>query len=239
MSPGSRGCDVFERCVASSKDEAATRRQVAADVIAGLGVQLGVQPPFAGESWAVLRPLLSDTEAKVVRSALFACGHLNVGEPAVLSRFAHDPDWQVRDAAVHALFGRSDDESISAQILLSRDEVDIVRDWATFGLSTQTRADTAEVREALLARLSEVDAEIRGEALIGLARRHDLRVLPYLERELAGEFHGSWCLEAARELALPSLSPLLAALRSRLDAADLERFGQDLTDAIDACASRA
>ena len=55
-----------------------------------------------------------------------------------------------------------------------------VRDWATFGLGVLGKADSPEVREALLRNLSDTDEDVSEEAMVGLAKRKDLRVLPSL-----------------------------------------------------------
>jgi HEAT repeat protein len=59
-----------------------------------------------------------------------------------------------------------------------------VRDWATFGLSTQIERDDDLVRNALLARLEDSNQNVRAEALRGLANRGDERAIAPLLAEL-------------------------------------------------------
>jgi len=59
-----------------------------------------------------------------------------------------------------------------------------VRDWATFGLGVLGDHDSQETRDALFHRLNDEDVATREEALVGLAKRHDTRILPQLIHEL-------------------------------------------------------
>jgi HEAT repeat protein len=113
-----------------------------------------------------------------------------------------------------------------------------VRNWATFAIGQYTDLDSPDLREALLARTKDEDAEVRGEALIGLARRRDARALPLVRAELDGEFHGGWAVEAAEILAEPGLGPILESLYERIDPADREFFRQSFRHALDACRAK-
>jgi hypothetical protein len=91
---------------------------------------------------------------------------------------------------------------------------------------------------ALLARTDDGDPEIRGEALIGLARRGDARALPLVRKELSGEFHGSWAVEAAELSADPTLYPLLKVLQRNLEREDQVQFERSFSDALQSCKRR-
>src|SRR5262249_8183071 len=89
------------------------------------------------------------------------------------------------------------------------------------GLGTQMDADTPELRAALLRRLDDPDGITRGEALVGLARRKDPRIVEPL-REGLGRGVLEWAapredlgLEAVEELGDRSLVPDLDDLRDR------------------------
>jgi HEAT repeats len=232
--------ETFDTCAAWVRDQSPDKRQAAADILAELGFPAGT--PFSERSWPLLEPLLADGSVEVVASALAACGKLRIGVPATLATFVRNANRDLRFAAVGALSGRSDLISSGGLILLSRDCDRDIRNWATFGLGQLTEFDTREIRAALLARIEDDDpelgSEIRGEALIGLARRGDIRVLEPLKQELAGEFHGAWCIEAAHALKDPSLIPLLTTLRLRLEMTDARTFGDDIDQAIAACSSK-
>ena len=94
----------------------------------------------------------------------------------------------MRYAVVHALSGYDENQAIGALVSLSADLDRDVRNWATFGLGSQIDSDSTTIREALLARAVDADDEIRGEALVGLARRDETRVVPAIIHEL--NLHG-------------------------------------------------
>ncbi len=50
---------------------------------------------------------------------------------------------------------------------------DEVRNWATFGLGTQSVEDSPQIREALRNRLTDTFSDVRDEATWGLALRKD------------------------------------------------------------------
>ena len=100
----------------------------------------------------------------------------------------------------YALGGRDDAMSVRTLLELSGDESGEVRDWATFGLGSLCTLDTPEVRAALVARLADAQPEVRGEAMVGLACRGDLRVLDVILGELGRPAPGWFVFEAAEQL---------------------------------------
>lgn len=84
----------------------------------------------------------------------------------------------------------------------------------------------------------DTDPEIRGEALVGLARRGDVSIAPMVQRELDGEFHGDWAVEAAGLLAAPQFLPALRGLLVRLEGEDVVYFRGSVESAIAACEGR-
>jgi HEAT repeat protein len=50
----------------------------------------------------------------------------------------------------------------------------------TFGLGVLGHHDSPEIRDALCSRLMDPDTDVRDEAMAGLAKRQDARVLPAL-----------------------------------------------------------
>ncbi len=155
----------------------------------------------------LLQMLAKEPSPSVLASIIFALGHLHDSravEPLVILR-TH-PDAHVRYAVVSSLCGHDDSQAIGAMIACSSDPDRDVRNWATFGLGAQIETDTPAIREALIARLDEEDDEIRGEAIVGLARRGDFQVLAPLLKELNShepEVLSGWILidEAAAALA--------------------------------------
>lgn len=80
---------------------------------------------------------------------------------------------------------------------MSNDPDHDVKNWATFNLGSQCDADTPELKKALEARLTDEDSEIRGEAILGLAKRRYGNIEDIIIKELQGEEIGTLVLEAA------------------------------------------
>ena len=131
--------------------------------------------------------------------------------------------------------GIEDDLAIDTLVRLAHDEDRETRNWAVFGLGSLSESQAPEAVYALLGALAEADDEIRGEALVGLAKRHHPLVRDALLREWAdGEF-GSLSLEAAEELGDPALAPRLAELLEASSPQNQAWVHRYLSRAIAAC----
>ena len=115
-------------------------------------------------------------------------GTREVLERAVELTKSSDPRRRARGADIDTL------------LQLMRDSDSDVRDWATFGLGTQSDADSLAIREALFARFQNEDEDTRAEAVVGLAKRKDLRALPVVIEELERDEYGVLYEEAASYL---------------------------------------
>ncbi len=62
--------------------------------------------------------------------------------------------------------------------------------------------DNSEVRDALFERITDQDAETRGEAYLGLARRKDKRAIEPLRKEILSKNRGKLFLEAVEKFGL-------------------------------------
>lgn len=221
--------EVFDRAVRLCQSPCAVERRLGADILGQLGVP---QPNFSGESLRTLLGMLeTEREHGVLTAVLVALSHLGREEairPACRVRRHEDPD--VRHGVVLALTGHEAYAALEALAELTRDPVPLVRDWATFALGSQVEADTPELRGAFIERLSDEDIDTRAEAIIGLARRGDRRVLPALRDELASSSVGALAVEAAALIGDPELHALLVALEARRD---IEQHA--LGEAIRAC----
>jgi HEAT repeat protein len=129
-----------------------------------------------------------------------------------MARVATHPDPEVRWAVAFALNRSQEPEATALLIELSADPDAEVRDWATFGLGTQRVDDSPELREALFARLTDEHRDTRCEALLGLARRGDERVVGPLQAELEADRVGELAVEAAAAIGAPELLPALEGL---------------------------
>jgi hypothetical protein len=129
-----------------------------------------------------------ESDNDVLSSIAHAMGHLH--DPRCIEALLllkQHPNADVRYAVVHGLSSYEDMRAIKALITLTADQDGDVRNWATFGIGSMIETDIPEIREALLARLTETDHEIRGEALVGLAQRGDIRIVDPLLQELKSD----------------------------------------------------
>lgn len=230
-----RGSEVeFRLAEKLSFDEDSVNREIAADILGQLDWP---ENKFQAQSVSILIEMLNDESPDVVASAAFSLGHRH-DERSIdsLLQHLHHKNANVRHGIAFALGGFEEQATIDALIQLAEDDDYDVRNWATFGLGSLSEADSPSIRRALLARVAEEDAEIRGEALIGLARRKEEKARAAIAKELAGKFHGNWAVSAAEIFALPEYENLLLELRERLIADEEEqRFIEDVDKAIAAC----
>jgi hypothetical protein len=136
----------------------------------------------------LLGAIRQESDNGVLSSIAHAMGHLH--DPRCIEAlllFKQHPNADVRYAVVHGLSSYEDMRAIEALITLSADQDRDVRNWATFGIGSMIETDIPEIREALLARLAETDHEIRGEALVGLAQRGEIRIIDPLLNELKSD----------------------------------------------------
>jgi HEAT repeat protein len=198
------GRAVFERASAWCSSQDAKKRARGADILAQIG-KTAEHPgnSFPDESFAVVSGMLTrETEPLPLASAIYALGH--IGDPravSILVEYQSHPDANVRFAVATAL-GHFADGPLAAQVLirLTADTDADVRDWATFGLGVLGQQDSAEIRDALAARLNDACDDAREEAMIGLAKRRDQRVLAPLISSLESALVPDRAIEAAFEM---------------------------------------
>jgi HEAT repeat protein len=214
--------DILEACGALCTSSEHRERRAGAIVLGQLGVtNRGRSRALCSERYAFLTTSLAAERAgaahpKVLEEMCIALAHLHDPRAiAVVSALSTHPASNVRLAVVHALIGYEDDQAISRLMGLSGDVDASVRDWATFGLGQMVDADTPAIRDALFSRLADRDADTRDEAAMGLARRKDLRVLPSLVDALTSGNFRSLTLDAAAEIANPSLCQALTAAKGQ------------------------
>ncbi|MEV8512385.1 HEAT repeat domain-containing protein [Dactylosporangium sp. NPDC051484] len=167
----------------------------------------------------------------------------------LLLPLARHPDAGVRRAVAQALPSVLGDtepgDTVRALVMLSADADEDVRDWACFALGTQlSEVDDPVVRDALAARLEDPHDDTRCEALLGLARRRDSRVLPVLHERLSRDNVYSLEIDAAGALGHASLHTLVrghlsgwdddvvARVCAALRLTDPDGVGDDLLDGL-------
>ncbi len=178
------GLPTFDAAVALCESGDRIGKCVGTDILCALNADWKrYHFPFAERSAPVLDRLLDDPDRNVVVAALQAIAGLGgVPTARLVPLAAHASKW-VRFTLIDALKVRDDDIALRTVIALSQDEDGSVRDWATFRLGTSD-LDSPPIREALVARLTDPDDDARGEAIVGLARRRDPRVVEVLGPEL-------------------------------------------------------
>lgn len=194
------------------------RRVLGLDIVAQLRHRDEDAAPGSAEdtdeqACRLLRAGLRDPHDEVSVAAATGLGHrVDPGALGDLVRLAAHANPAVRFGVAFALGSYPQPEAIDALLCLARDADEDVRDWATFGLGSRHDADTPEIRGLLLRNLDDDNADVRGEAVMGLAVRGDARAIDHL-LALGDE---DWCsldLNAAEKLASPRLLPALQALR--------------------------
>ncbi len=179
---GSRS--VFEHVCKLCTSPVARERRVGVDILGQLGI---TNRTFHAETLAILLAMLEqEQEPQVLKSIAVALGHRH--DPRAIESLVHlklHPDNDVREGVVFGLMSHEDELAIQTLIELSRDpDAYYIRDWATFGLGSQIKADTPTIREALVARLVDEEGIVRGEAMIGLALRYDQCMIEPLFNDL-------------------------------------------------------
>ncbi len=224
---------VFEKAADLLHNAEPTHREVGVHILGQLG---GTDVAFRDESVPLLIACLHDPSDAVVAAAATALGYRGDSRciPHLLALVAH-PSADVRLGVGVGLGLYDDERATDGLITLSQDNDADVRNWATFGLGSQIDKDSPSIRAALWQRVTDEVPEIRGEALLGLAKRRDKRIGEAIIRELNGEFYGTWPVEAAGLLGDPTFYPHLIALRQRVRGTVEGRFIECIDKSIQKC----
>ncbi|HYP34038.1 MAG TPA: HEAT repeat domain-containing protein, partial [Burkholderiaceae bacterium] len=216
----------------------AHRRALAMDIAARLQLPGGDQAFAPEDTQALLVAGLSDPNVGVQQAAIFGLGHrpAPAALPLLIGLLEH-ADSRIRVALARTLGSYAEVDATASLMRLARDRDDDVRDWATFGIGALRDTDDEAVRALLWTNAHDPDRDVRGEAVVGLARRGDPRVVDLLKERLNGGDCRGYELEAVQEMPRPEL---LEPLQTLL--ADAERtrahsgaWLRELLDAIDAC----
>lgn len=229
---------VLARVVALCASPNVRRRAVGVSIAAQLSrhTQAGLALYAEKETQRLLLRGLADPHHDVVRAAVGGLGLRPHGESVqALLRLASHPDARMRWQVAVALGSYEEPETIAGLIRLSADPSDEVRDWATFALGSLRMEDSPEIRAALRRNLDDADLDVRGEALVGLARRRDDGIVDRLIERLTPDCH-VYELDAAEALADPRLLAALVALAEASGPGPRSPSWLDrLKDATEAC----
>jgi HEAT repeat protein len=199
---GSR--EAFERAAAWCSAQESVKRARGADILAQIG-KTAEHPfnSFPEDSFSVVSGMLGrETEPLPLASAIYALGHIGDSRAvSLIVQHRSHANANVRFAVACALGSFADDPLARQALIQLMDDVDAdVRDWATFGLGVLGREDSPEIRDALAARLNDFCDDAREEAMIGLAKRQDQRVLTPLITCLKAAPVPDRAIEAAFEM---------------------------------------
>ena len=204
----------LDAAIALSKSADNARKRLGADILGRLGMSSAdLAGVFREERFQALRELIETEMTAAADTGVLGavCSAFSQLEdpravPLVLPLIGHS-SVDLRMFVALVLSDHEDEAAIAGLIRLSADPHETVRDCATGGLAL-IDADSAAIRAALHARLTDSSAEARGQAIHALVEREDRAVLPFLAQELAGPRPHTF-LEDALELADPSLCPAL------------------------------
>jgi HEAT repeat protein len=199
-------------------------RALAADLLNQFGESVpgipgrGVIFTSAARTAPLLKKLIDDPEIDVITTSIIALGW-NGAYDIILARsaLATHSSPRVRFAVACGLNGSENQAAVDILIALAGDEDDDVRDRANWVLGCESNLDTPEVREVLFQNLMDSQAETRCEAMVGLARRRDIRAIPYIQKELAKDNVWYMAIEAAAHFASSDFLKPLEDFRSRSD----------------------
>ncbi len=176
--------EVFDYAALWCKSPDPIHRARGAAILAQLGKTIDhPDHGFPDEAFAiVVKALEHETDTQPLSSYHFALGHIdNPAAIPLLVNFTDHDDCEIRFAVACALGSYANDPiSITALLKLTSDTDDDVRDWATFGLGVLGDVDSDEIRQALTDRLSDTFEDVRVEAVAGLGKRKDPRIIPIL-----------------------------------------------------------
>jgi len=203
--------DVFDKCVELLNSDKPKERIIGIDILAQLGTTPRV---FLKETIELFFGLLDrESDSKALFSLLFAIGHNNENLKQVqierLIALKDEQNSTVRQALVNSLLGVDNEKAVETLIFLSNDKVNSIRNWATFGIGSQTERNTKTIREALWKRVNDKDQDTKLEAIAGLATRKENQVKEVIKQELiSGEF-GNLLYESIIELGETDFLPTL------------------------------
>ena len=201
-SVGSR--EVFDYAAEWCNSEDALKRSRGLDVLAQLG-KTADHPSnsFPEEAYSIVVGCLERKEdVRTLSSGISALGHLNnpLAIPLIAQYCTH-ASGEVRFSVAFALGEFPNDRrSVEGLLLLMDDTNEDVRDWATFAMGTLSDSDSPRIREVLFRRLADTNVDVHEEAMAGLCKRRDERVLPILIRTLENPPVSKCVIEACCEM---------------------------------------
>lgn len=138
----------------------------------------------------------------------------------------------IKESLVAALGFIENEKAIDVLIKFSKDKANHIRSWATFYIG-QVDFDNEYIREALWNRVNDKHQETRMEAIIGLAKRKDNRVLEIINQELTKDDFGSMLFEAILETENKDFIPILQ--KELNESKNIETINPDWVKGLEEC----
>ena len=226
--------EVLEAARTLSQSDNPRERRLGISILGRLGTPERTYPDECFE--ALANVFEAERDEDTLEAVLNAFYHLDdLRAVKLVAPLKDHPNSDIRYAVVAALSKHEDDLAIETLIPLTADPDEEVRDWATFGLGSLIDSDTPAIRQALLRRLTDDHEETRGEAIAGLARRHDEQGIKVLIEEFRSHDAAyPLIIQAAEESGDPRLYPVLLEYRQRVSIEE-DWINLMLDDAIVAC----
>jgi len=156
---------------------------------------------FDAEAPPLIAEMLQDTDERVIIEALHQVNRVNrFIDTSIVIPFLQHPNERIRSAAVYALRGKRDLETIHVLLEASSDQSRSVRISVANALGINV---IDEAKEDVINRLAEMiredpEEQVRQNAVFGLRRIDDPRVLPILREALIGE-QNDWVRNTIQE----------------------------------------
>lgn len=190
--------EVRDRAITLTRSADPVARGCGATILGELGIP---ERTFPDACFSAVLPLLADAVEAVAIDAIYALPKIDqLWAIAYILPFAGHDAPAIRVAAAFGLCGAETPMALQTLLKLMDDGDSDVRDWATFGIGSQSEADSAQIRSALTKALSDEDEDVRYEAIIGLGQRRDWRAVPYLVSLLRADPEDIFAREAAAKL---------------------------------------
>lgn len=202
-----RGTPTFYKtCVHLVYSKNIKERLIGINILAQLSNGSTIRPYGKQIVKLFFKQLKTETKGNNIMSLLYGIGHnsehVEKRKIKQIIPFKDHPKSWVREGITSALGSLESKPSIHALIQLSKDKHDFIRDWATFGLANY-ETDNAQIRSALWERLSDKHKDTRSEAIYGLAKRKDKRILKVLKKELKDADFGVQTFDSILEYQSP------------------------------------
>ena len=201
---------LFKQCLKWIKSTDKKEKILAIDILAQLG---SPKRPYLTETIEIYFKILEiETNEEILRSVLFAIGHNNQNLTQqqiekLCSLYQKDHSF-INESLIFALGFIDTSKSIDILIKLSGDSKGYNRDWATFYLG-ESKVNTKKLRQALWNRIHDKHKKTRLEAIMGLAKRKDFRVIEIIKNELHNIEYSIGIFQAILDLKDPKFLPLL------------------------------